>query len=192
MTTGTSGGASRPLRADARRNRAKLLAVAAEVFAAHGTDASLDEIAKRAEVGPGTLYRHFPTRQDLLAELLRDRVDALAAKAAELLASPSPGAALNTWLEAVAEHATTYRGLAGVLITAERSEVLAACHDEMRAAGAALVDRAKEDGALRGDVALTEVFDLVNAVAWAGEQGDDPTRRTRRLLALVLDGLRPR
>ncbi|WNV86848.1 helix-turn-helix domain-containing protein [Umezawaea sp. Da 62-37] len=195
MTAGTSDGAGRPPRADARRNRAKLLDVAAEVFATRGTDASLDEIAKRAGVGPGTLYRHFPTRQDLLVALLRDSVDALAVQAAELLAAPSPGAALTTWLEAVARHARTYRGLAGVLITTGQgpaSNVLAVCHHDMRAAGAALVERAKDADAVRRDVELDEVFQLVNAVALAGDQDDDPTRHTRRLLTLVLEGLRPR
>ncbi|MGW4211301.1 TetR/AcrR family transcriptional regulator [Lentzea sp. NPDC004789] len=195
MTTGTahSDPAERPLRADARRNRAKLLGVAAELFAAHGTDASLDEIAKRAGVGPGTLYRHFPTRQDLLVALLRDRVDLLTAQATELLTDSSPREALHTWLLAVARHATTYRGLASALMVADdEPDVLAEVHQAMRSAGAALVRRAKSEGVLREDVEVAEVFQIVNAVAWASEQSAAGTGHTDRLLTLVLDGLHRR
>jgi AcrR family transcriptional regulator len=195
MTTGTahSDPAERPLRADARRNRAKLLGVAAELFAAHGTDASLDEIAKRAGVGPGTLYRHFPTRQDLLVALLRDRVDLLTAQATELLTDASPREALRTWLLAVARHATTYRGLASALmVTGDEPDVLAEVHQAMRSAGAALVRRAKTEGVLREDIEVAEVFQIVNAVAWASEQGAPGAERTDRLLTLVLDGLHRR
>ncbi|MFF5235223.1 TetR/AcrR family transcriptional regulator [Dactylosporangium sp. NPDC000521] len=182
----------RPLRADARRNRAKLLAVAAEMFATAGTAASLDELAKRAEVGPGTLYRHFPTRQDLLVELLRDRVDELADRATALLDDPSPQDALRTWLEAVARHATTYRGLPGELIATEAGDVLTACHQAMRRAGAALVDRAINAGALRADVTVSEIFQLTNAVAWASEQDPSGATRPERLLAVLMEGLLPR
>jgi AcrR family transcriptional regulator len=187
--------AERPLRRDVRRNRAKLLAVAAEVFAADGTNASLEEVARRAGVGPGTLYRHFPTRQDLLVALLRDRVDALTARATQLLADSSPADALRIWLEAVARHTSTYRGLPDVLKASAGdapSDVLAACHQQMRSTGAALVKRARDAGVLREDVEVSEVFQLVDAVAWATEQSAPHTGRMERLLTLVLEGLQPR
>nr|BFE59757.1 TetR/AcrR family transcriptional regulator [Dactylosporangium thailandense] len=193
--TTSSGSAERPLRADARRNRTKLLAVAAEMFAAEGTAASLDEIAKRAEVGPGTLYRHFPTRQDLLVALLRERVDTLTAQATQLLTNPSPQEALRTWLELVALHSTTYRGLPSELNMAEASQpadVLAACHQAMHRAGAALVDRAMRAGVLRTDVTVSEILQLTNAVAWASEQNTASPQGPGRLLDLLLQGLLPR
>src|SRR5918997_3877226 len=91
----------RPLRADARRNYERLLTAARAAFDEHGADASLDGIARRAGVGIGTLYRHFPTRSDLLAAVLRDEIEALSAAAERLLTSQAPGDALINWLRAV-------------------------------------------------------------------------------------------
>ncbi|WP_433274723.1 TetR/AcrR family transcriptional regulator [Actinosynnema sp. CS-041913] len=188
-------GGNRGLRADARRNRVKLLTAAAEVFAEQGHDATLDEVCRRAGVGPGTLYRHFPTRQDLLEALLREQVDVITARAAELLSERDVGAALVEWLSSVAEHAARFRGVASVLMVSglKRTEKLfSSCHNDMFAAGAALVERAKEADALRPDVAVDEVFKLVNAIAWASEQTGGSTAERGRLVSLVLDGLRPR
>src|SRR3954452_2753784 len=98
--TGTIATESRPMRADARRNVERLLAVAKETFAERGADAPLEEIARRAGVGIGTLYRHFPTREALLEALLRDSFEPLRAEADRLLTSPSPGDALDAWLRA--------------------------------------------------------------------------------------------
>lgn len=194
MTTRTTrpDPTQRPLRADARRNQAKILETAAEVFAAQGTDAAIDEIAKRAGVGSATLYRHFPARQDLLVALLRDRVDVLATQANDLMTDPSPRAALHTWLVAVAQHATTYRGLAGELMTTDESDVLFDAHRAVRSAGAALIRRAKDEKVLRPDITVAEVFQLVNAVAWATEQSAPNAKHIERLLNLVLDGLHRR
>ncbi len=191
MTTHpTSGDATeRAPRADARRNIARILDAAADAFATQGTDAPLIEIAKRAGVGSATLYRHFPTRQDLLVTLLRDRVDRLTAQARELVDDPSPRDALHSWLLAVAHHATTYRGLAGELMSTEESDVLFEVHRAMRTAGAALVQRAKEEKVLRADVTVAEVFQIVNAIAWATEQTTPGPEHIERLLDLVFDGL---
>src|SRR5882762_8237451 len=106
---------SRPLRADARRNYDLLIRAADLEFTAHGAAASLEEIARRARLGIGTLYRHFPTRDDLIAGLLEDRLQALIAAAARLARDPSPGAALAAWLRALLAHAASYRGLAGTV-----------------------------------------------------------------------------
>jgi AcrR family transcriptional regulator len=180
-----------PRRADARRNRERLLAVARDAFAEHGADASLDDIARRAGVGSGTLYRHFPTRQALLEAVYRDLVDALCAQADELLASPSPGEALATWLRAVVAYATTKRGL-WPLMTAlgNRPEVLASCHGAMRTAGMALLTRAQQAGAVRADIEVSDLLKLVSAIAVTMERAPGSPGQTERLLALVMDGLR--
>ncbi len=107
--------AQRPMRADARRNYERLVATATAAFAERGAEASLDDIARRAGVGSGTLYRHFPTRQALLEAVYRDQVEELCSQARELLASPSPGDAFATWLRAMASYMTTKRGLSSLM-----------------------------------------------------------------------------
>src|SRR5450631_2161356 len=127
--------AKRPLRADARRNYEHLLARAAEAFAERGADdVSLEEIARRAGVGIGTLYRHFPTRQALLEAVYRDQAEALHARALELLNSPSPGEALATWLRAMIEFGATKRSLSKSLMATlgKDSELLSTCSTLIR------------------------------------------------------------
>jgi AcrR family transcriptional regulator len=179
------------MRADARRNYERLLTTARAAFIEHGTAASLEDIARRAEVGIGTLYRHFPTRESLLEALLRERWDALGAQARALLASPSPAEALAELMRAFATHATTYQGLTPALMATLRdaeSELYASCH-AMRAAGEQLLRRAQASGAVRADIDAIDVFVLVNAIAWATEQVPDGAERVDRLLSLVMDGL---
>src|SRR5256885_13044970 len=117
MMTDTVG-SSRPMRADARRNYDRLLDAAKAAFAEHGTDAPLDDIAKRAGVGSGTLYRHFPTRLDLIEAVFVQRIDNLVVRAAELAEGPDPEEALLTFLRIVLDHSNSYRGLASVLMVA--------------------------------------------------------------------------
>src|SRR5881227_1228774 len=100
------------MRADARRNYERLLAAARAAFAEHGVDASLDDIARSAGVGPGTLYRHFPTRHALLEAVLGDAQATLLAEAEKLATEPDPDAALLTWMRGLATHSRTFRGLA--------------------------------------------------------------------------------
>src|SRR6266567_3379071 len=108
----------RPMRADARRNYERLLKGALEAFGEQGADtASLEEIARRAGVGIGTLYRHFPTRQALLEAVYRDQVDALGIRAAELMRTDPPGTALAQWLEALVTFGRTKRRLTSALLT---------------------------------------------------------------------------
>jgi AcrR family transcriptional regulator len=181
------------MRSDARRNYGILLAAAKAAFEEHGPGASLDDIARRAGVGIGTLYRHFPTRQSLLEEVVRDRLDALRARADGLLDSPSAGFALSSWLQTLVEHAATYRGLsASVMITMldEGTPLFASCR-AMRAAGLALLTRAQEAGEVRPDVGYSELLLLVYGLAWATEQVPDGAGQTDRLLSLLMDGLRP-
>jgi AcrR family transcriptional regulator len=184
--------AERAMRADARRNDERLLTAASAAFAEQGIDVPLEEIARRAGVGIGTLYRHFPTRQALLEAHLRDHFEALCALAEELRASPSPGDALATWLRALALHATTYRGLSAAMkssILEEGTELSAVCR-AAKAAGAELLERAQEAGVVRRDINGIELLRLVHAIVWATEQSPDGAAQADRLLSLMLDGLR--
>ncbi|OXM63915.1 TetR/AcrR family transcriptional regulator [Amycolatopsis vastitatis] len=181
----------KPMRADARRNYERLLEVAQRAFAEHGVEASLEDIARRAGVGIGTLYRHFPTRDALLETLLRARFDAQAERARELLAHPEPLNALQAWLAGIGDATGTFRGLVELTADAlndESSRLYASCH-AMREAGSHLVERAKVAGELRGDVTAQELLLLLHAASWAGRHlpGEGGMHR---LLALVFEGLR--
>ncbi|WP_405143409.1 TetR/AcrR family transcriptional regulator [Sphaerisporangium sp. NBC_01403] len=181
----------RRLRADARRNRERLLAEAAAVFSERGTEASLEDIARRAGVAIGTLYGHFPTRQALLEALMCERMRSLSDTGRELLDHASPKEALTIWARAAVAHTTVYRGLATSLMQGmedEDSALHAACQ-AVTAAGAGLLARAQESGLLRDDATAFDLFTLVNAVAWAGEQTSP--QQGERLLRFVMDGLRP-
>jgi AcrR family transcriptional regulator len=186
----------RPMRADARRNYDRLLAVAADAFSARGAEASLEDIARQAGVGIGTLYRHFPTRGALLEASYLARMQALCDQADVLLAEPDPSAGLVTWLRAFAEHNVRSRGLKDVLAAAmqEEGSSLSACKTMLRAAVDALLSRAQQAGAIRADLTPNELMRLVHAVfltAEVGAAGGEPDpAQTDRLLSLLLDGLR--
>jgi AcrR family transcriptional regulator len=179
----------RPMRADARRNYERLLVAARAAFTEHGADASLDDIAHRAGVGPGTLYRHFPTRQALLEAVYRDGVEAVCGRAYELLDTMPPGEALAAWLRAMVDYVATKRGLAMELVASlgeDSSELFASCKQAMVAAGTAVLDAAKDAGAVRPETDLKDVLKLVHAIGAAAEQAPEDADR---LLSLVLDGL---
>ncbi|TCO61030.1 TetR/AcrR family transcriptional regulator [Actinocrispum wychmicini] len=192
--TGTVGPA-RPMRADARRNYDRLLDAAKAAFAEHGTDAPLDDIAKRAGVGSGTLYRHFPTRTDLIEAVFVQRISLMVAVAAELAEGTDPEESLRTFMRQVVEQSITYRGLAGALVVAlheQGSEVARSCHTMVLEAADRLGDRAKQAGVIRADVNMRDLLKLVNGIAMAAEKdaGADPAL-VDRLIALILNGLRP-
>ncbi|WP_399883644.1 TetR/AcrR family transcriptional regulator [Streptomyces sp. BBFR51] len=181
----------RPLRADARRNRERLLRVAAEVFAERGAGAALDDIARRAGVGVGTLYRHFPTRQALLEAVYLERVEAVAARADAIAGALPPGAALVAWLDELAVGMLQARGLKALLGTAV-TRGAPACGDCVRGAAARLVRAAQDAGALRRDVEPIEVLRLVHGVVTACESADEVDgTAARRYLALLMEGLTP-
>ncbi|MEV5354779.1 TetR/AcrR family transcriptional regulator [Streptomyces sp. NPDC086081] len=185
----------RPMRADARRNYERLLRVAAEAFAEHGEGASLDDIAKRAGVGSGTLYRHFPTRHALLEAAYLDRVEALAARADVLAAELPPGEALWEWLHELGIGMIRMRGLKALLgpaVTEGDAAGATACGDSVRSAAGRLVRAAREEGTLRADVEPMDVLRLAHGVATASELADGEGRHIRRYLTLLTEGLRPR
>ena len=178
----------RPLRADARRNYEKLLAVARDVFAEDGVSATLDDIARRAQVGPATLYRHFPTRQHLLEAVYLEEVVAIS-RSAEDLADLPPWEALVQWLHEFVRYAATKRALANEMLTSidRDAEVFQACRAALTAAGGALIKRAQAAGVVRPDANFMDVARLLGGIA--AIQGVEPDE-VERLLDIVLDGLR--
>ncbi|GAU65118.1 putative TetR family transcriptional regulator [Streptomyces sp. NBRC 110611] len=183
---------ARPMRADARRNYERLLTEARTAFTEHGTDTSLEDIARRAGVGIGTLYRHFPNRTALMGAVFQSEVDALLAYAKELADAPQPCAALVDWLRAIIAHASTYRGLSRALMSAstDESSGMARCSMPMREAGGALLARAQQAGAVRPDVNINDLMQLTNGIALAVEESPDDPRLADRLLTLTLSGLK--
>jgi AcrR family transcriptional regulator len=166
------------MRADAKKNYDRLLVVAREVVTEHGADASLRDVARKADVGLGTLYRHFPTREALIEALLRTDVDELTAHADDLETSSSPQDALLAWFRGCVAITHEYRGVSGLLVAALEdtdSALNASCvalHDR----GTRLLDRAQGAGVARADIDGTDLFALVAALAWVYDQ---PTLATR-------------
>ncbi|MFC9327612.1 TetR/AcrR family transcriptional regulator [Kitasatospora sp. NPDC057015] len=184
-----------PMRADARRNRERILAAAGSVVADQGAEASLEEIARRAGVGSATLHRHFPSRQVLLEAVFRSRVEALCATAHDLLADPDPGNALTTWLRAVGAHAVANRGLGTSLMGGARDGDPAlghTCHAMIVDAGAELLARARQAHAVRPEVTVTQLLRLVGAIALATEQEPGGAAEADQLVTLAIEGVRPR
>ncbi|MFH8368448.1 TetR/AcrR family transcriptional regulator [Streptomyces sp. NPDC018031] len=198
MTAETAQGygvrTGRPKRADARRNYERLLAEARTAFTEHGTDASLEDIARRAGVGIGTLYRHFPNRTALMGAVFYGEMDALMARSEELAGAPEPCRALVDWLRAVIDHASTYRGLSRAFLcaSAEESTELTRCSEPIHQAGSALLARAQGAGSVRPDVEIADLMQLTNAIALAVEQSPDDPGLADRLLTLTFTGLKPR
>ena len=172
------------MRADARRNRDRLVSVASEVVAEQGAEASLEEIARRAGVGSATLHRHFPSRSALLDAVFAERVTALCDLAADLQASPAAGDALVRWLRELVRHAVRNRGLATSLAAGTGES----CHARILAAGEALVARAQQEGALRQDAMTGELLKLANGIALAASEDEN---LADRLLTLTVTGLGP-
>ncbi|WP_367044536.1 helix-turn-helix domain-containing protein [Streptomyces sp. Je 1-332] len=183
----------RSKRADARRNYDKLLAEARAAFAEHGTSASLEEIARHANVGIGTLYRHFPNRHALMNAVFEEALSDLLVRSRALLEDPQPCSALVTWLRAIITHAGEYRGLSRALMSASHddSSALSQCSRPMREAGTALLVRAQQAGAVRPGVSIGDLLQLTNAIALAAEETPDDPELADRLLTLTLRGLKP-
>ncbi|GAA5156202.1 MULTISPECIES: TetR/AcrR family transcriptional regulator [Amycolatopsis] len=179
----------RPMRADARRNYERLVEVARQVFAELGPEAPLDDIARRAGVGPGTLYRHFPNREALIAAVYRADIENLARQAHELAERYEPGEALARWLRVHVDFGVRKRALAGALKAAmdRDSEVFAACKVELNAAAEMLVWAAQQAGAVRWDIEPRDVLLMAHGIGVASEKTPETADR---LLQVMLDGLR--
>jgi AcrR family transcriptional regulator len=184
---------ARPLRADAERNRRRLLDAAAVVFAERGLDASVAEIAKRAGVGQGTVFRRFPSKEHLVAAILADRIDELIASAQRQLEAGDPGEGLRTFLYDGAELQARDRGFfQGVASMSMDDEALHDKHTELIEATRGLVSRAQAAGAVRDDVTAEDVVLLWGAICQGAAPLDavDPNL-WRRYVDLVFDALRP-
>lgn len=180
----------RPLRADARQNYERLIAAAAAAIAEHGAGVSLEEVAKRAGVGIGTLYRHFSNRQVLLEAVYRDQVGVLCARGRELLAATPPAEALPLWLHAVLTYNLTMRGLKEALMAGEIAPQTSECKASMHAVGGELLARAQAVGAARRDLEITDLLRLTHSVALMVEPGGEGVARAERLFEVVVAGLK--
>lgn len=181
---------TRRIRVDAQRNEDAVLQAAKEVFTTFGVDAPVREIAARAGVGMGTLYRRFPTRSNLVAGVFRREVDACTAEASALAARLPPDEALVRWLERYADFLTTKKGLAAALHSGDPAFDALPSYFRARfePALAALLGAAAAAGAVRGDV---EPYDLLRAIGnLSSATGGDGPAHARRMLGLLIDGLR--
>ena len=176
----------RPQRADARRNFDALLVAARDAFAENGTEASLEDIARRAGVGIGTLYRNFPTRQSLFESVYVGEVEQLC-QAAEDAAALPPWEALVTWLHRFVDYAATKRAIHEALN--RDSEMFRTCRVAMYEAGEPLLERAQKAGVVRGDASFDDLLRLVTGITSAGFVDDE---QRARVLAFALDGIRTR
>ncbi len=192
----------RPLRADARRNRERILAAATAAFAADGLSVPLDEIARQAGVGPGTLYRHFPAKEALWEAVLLGRLQRLADEAEALHAASDPGAphprsadpgeALLGFIDRLVAEAAPKRDLADALASAgtDVSATLADTAARLREALGALLAAAQRSGSIRGDIGLAELMAILSGILFAlrSRTGDQPD--PHRAVAVLRDGLR--
>lgn len=182
---------ARPLRADAARNRELLLAAAEEEFAERGIDASIADIARRAGVAKGTVFRHFASKDELISAIVSGHFAALAAVARRLLDSADPGAALLEFLTVAAERLPPQE-LAFLQTVSEGDPTVVEHRNELHACIESLVDRAHESGAVRADITGTDVFLLICApVHVVGFLSNPAPDLWRRYLAIIFDGLRP-
>ena len=181
----------RPMRADAQRNYDRIVEVACQAFSEHGVMTSLDDIAKRAGVGAGTLYRHFPNRDCLLAAALVESRKALDEVADELLARDDAGAALDDWLIELARHLSSYDGLPDSVAEAvsDSTSPLTAPCSVMKSETASLLERAQAAGAVRADVQPDDLFVFASSLAWAANKSGYTRDDLRRVLALFTSGL---
>jgi AcrR family transcriptional regulator len=177
------------LRADARRNRARVLAAAQEAFAAEGIAVPLDEIARRAGVGAGTVYRHFPTKEALFETIVLGRVRELAERIREWAAAPDPGPAFFAMLAELVEQGALKRDLVDALTAAgiDVSGPLAAARTGIRDSMGTLLTRAQDAGAVRSDVGIDDLATLLGTLFLATTRGRPGV--PKGVLAVIVDGL---
>ncbi len=180
----------RSLRSDAARNRESLLAAADAEFAEHGLEASVADIARRAGVAKGTVFRHFATKEELIAAVVATYVTTLRDTARDLLDAEEPGAALLEFLTVAADQ-RQQRDITLLMTASAGDSNVARLRDELHAGIGSLVDRARDCGAVRKDITGTDVFLLMCAPVHAVEYSSDPSPDLwRRYLAIIFDGLR--
>ncbi len=184
----------RPKRSDARRNRDRLIAAATEAFTTRGVDTALEDVAQRADVGIGTLYRHFPTRSELIEAVYRSELERLCDAADSLLAERPPDQALAEWMQRFVAHVATKRGMADALKAAAAcgespSELFAYARQRVHVAAGRLLDAAAAEGTVRGDVDPADLMRAISGIC-LGTDLTGSQDQARRLVALLMDGLR--
>jgi AcrR family transcriptional regulator len=192
MVTKTPGITDRKPRADAQRNRERILEVAKKEFTRSGANASLEEIAKKADVGPGTLYRHFPTREDLLIAVYRSEVEKLAAAERTFAGKLPPVEALRAWLLLFVDAVEAKQIIAPVFNTliGDPKKVFEASYTQIHEALRALVKRAIKSGDIRKDL---DPIDLLRAIVGVANVATSPDwqQSARRLVDILIAGARP-
>lgn len=178
------------LRADAERNRQRILGAAEELFLERGASVSLEEVAKRAKVGIGTLYRRFPTREALLAATSNERFLSVAEMSRARDADHDPGDALRQFLEELALNTSLYQSLAASLGTVIQHGTTGCV--AITSEGQRLLRRAQEAGIIRGDVSFDDIICVVSAISIAVEKDSAPISRIAHLVDLLLSGMRVR
>jgi len=179
-----------PQRSDAQQNRARILSVARQALTEDG-DASLNSIAKRAEVGPGTLYRHFPNREALVLEVFRAEVQRLVDQVPTLLGSEPPLMALRHWFERLATYITIKRGLGDALTAAAHDSITNETHGPVIGAIGTILRAGEEDGTIQPGLDPDDVLLLMSCV-WRVPPGPAGEKQAGRLLDLIIDSLRGR
>jgi AcrR family transcriptional regulator len=184
--------AERKPRTDALRNRERILDVAKAAFTRHGADASLEEIAKQAGVGAGTLYRHFPTRDALIEGVYRNEVEKLAAAAARFAETMSPIDALRAWMLLLVDYIAAKHIIAPALnsVVGGPSRLYEGSRNLIRSAIEELVDRAKRSGDLRRDLEALDLLGTLIGISHVGS-GADWQQSARRLVDILIAGSRP-
>jgi AcrR family transcriptional regulator len=179
------------MRADARRNYERIVVTARELFFEHGIEAPLDDVAKRAQVGPGTLYRHFPTREVLIEAVYRNEIEELADQAYTFAKELPPEEALHAWMRSQVRFVVERHGLASALKAAidEDSEVFRYCKDTLRTAVTEILLPAQAAGAVRADLEPSDLMRLGHGIGASSKYADEAG--TERMLSVVLAGLRP-
>ncbi|WP_331743206.1 helix-turn-helix domain-containing protein [Kitasatospora sp. NBC_01300] len=183
--------AGRPLRADAQRNRDKILAAAVRVFSEEGLDAHFERIAREAGVGTGTIYRNFPTREALIEAAYRNEVARLCEAAPGLLATMPPAEALRVWTRRFIDYATAKYGMADALraVVASGSNPYADSREMIQGALDSLMDAGVAAGAIRSDIRPTDMFAALAGIALTSAKPEQ-REQAERLLDLTLDGLK--
>ena len=195
MTTARAGARAgaratyRPLRADARRNRARVLDAAEAVFTAKGVSASTEEIARAAGVGVGTVFRHFPTKKDLLTAIMQARLERVFARAGALAADGDPATAFFTFFTWMLEQSAAKKTV--MEVAGEQGIALPKPMEEFRRAVDALLTGARRAGTVRADAALPEVMALLIGTCQAAMRGGWDERLREATLTIIFDGLRP-
>jgi AcrR family transcriptional regulator len=188
-TKGTRTSPPKPMRADARQHYESLIMAATAAIREMGPNVSLEEVAKRAHVGIGTLYRHFPNRQALLEAVYRDQVNMQCAQGRELLATKPPAEALLLWLHMLLNYNLNMRGLKEALMASEVAPQTSDCKTMLHGVCGDLLARAQEAGAVRRDIEITDLLRLVHSIALMVEPGAEGVARAERVFAMMVAGL---